>query len=281
MLIAQISDLHLGFVPDDPEEMNARRLDAVLDRLLSLPTPPDALIASGDLTERGDEGSYRRLRDKLSACPFPVHYALGNHDSREGFAAAFPELPMPGGFLQYAVDCGELRLLVLDTLEPGRHGGGFDEVRAAWLAERFDEEPDRPTILVLHHPPIETGIGWLTTDPAEPWVQRLAGAIAGRRNIVALLCGHIHRSIAGRFEGLPVVVCPPTAPAAALTLAPIDPDRPDGRPIIVDVPPAYALHLWDHGHLVSHVDRAEPEGVIVAYDDSMRPLMQKVFGERP
>jgi 3',5'-cyclic AMP phosphodiesterase CpdA len=35
--------------------MNARRLDAVLARLRSLPTPPDALIASGDLTERGDE----------------------------------------------------------------------------------------------------------------------------------------------------------------------------------------------------------------------------------
>jgi 3',5'-cyclic AMP phosphodiesterase CpdA len=239
------------------------------------------LIASGDLTERGDEASYRRLRDKLSACPFPVHYALGNHDNRDAFGSVFPELPMRGGFLHYAVDCGDLRLLVLDTLEPGRHGGGFCAARAAWLTERLDEEPDRPTIIVLHHPPIETGIGWLTTDPAEPWVERLAAAIDGRRNIVALLCGHIHRSITARFGEFPVVVCPPTAPVAALTLAPLDPDHPDGRPIIVDTPPAYALHLWRHGQLVSHVDRIERQDVLVTYDAAMRPLMQKVFGERP
>lgn len=261
--------------------MNARRLDAVLTRLLSLPTPPDALIASGDLTERGDEASYRRVREKLSACPFPVHYALGNHDSREAFVAAFPELAMTDGFLQYAAECGELRLLVLDTLEPGRHGGGFDTARAEWLTARLDEAPDRPTILVLHHPPIETGIGWLTTDPDEPWVRLLADTIAARANIVALLTGHIHRSITGRFAGFPVVVCPPTAPVAALELAPLHPDRPDGRPIIVDTPPAYALHLWRGGQLVSHVDRVEAQEIVVAYDETMRPLMQKVFGERP
>lgn len=281
MLIAQISDLHIGFVSDDPDEMNTRRLDAVLARLTTSPTPPDALIASGDLAERGDETSYRRLRDRLAACPFPTHYVLGNHDDRDAFQAVFPDLAMPGGFLHYAADCGDLRLLVLDTLEQGRHGGGFCAARAAWLRDRLDEEPDRPTVLALHHPPVDAGIGWLTTDPREPWVRRLAGAIRGRRNIVALLCGHFHRAAFARFEDFPVVICPPTAPFAALELATIDPERPDGRPMIVDVPPAYALHLWRHGQLVSHIDRAEPEDVLVRYDDAMRPLVQRTFGERP
>ncbi|MES2095169.1 MAG: metallophosphoesterase [Pseudomonadota bacterium] len=261
--------------------MNARRLDAVLDRIAALPTPPALLIASGDLTERGDAASYRRLRDTLSALPIPILYALGNHDNREAFASVFPEQSMPDGFLHYAVESGELRLLVLDTLEQGRHGGGFCEVRARWLAERLDEDPDRPTILVLHHPPIESGIGWLTTMPDEPWVRRLAGAIAGRRNLVALLCGHFHRSIAGRFEGLPVIVCPPTAPWAALTLEPFDPDHPDGRPMVVDAPPGYALHLWQEGRLVSHVDRAEPTEPLARFDATMQPLVRRVINERP
>lgn len=281
MLIAQISDLHLGFVPDDPGEMNARRLNAVLDRLAALPVQPDLLIASGDLTERGDAASYRRVRDALAACPFPVHYALGNHDRREAFGAVFPDLALPGGFLQYEIDCGDLRVLVLDTLEVGRHGGAFCAVRACWLAERLDEAPDRPTILVLHHPPIATGIDWLTTMPDEPWVQRLAAAITGRDNIVALLAGHIHRSIAGRFEGVPVFVGPSTAPAATLTLTPIDPTRPDDRALIVDVPPAFALHLWRDGRLVSHVDRVEPEDVVLRYDERMRGMMERVLRERP
>ena len=37
--------------------------------------------------------------------------------------------------------------------------------RAAWLRARLDEAPDRPTLIALHHPPIATGIGWLTEDP--------------------------------------------------------------------------------------------------------------------
>jgi len=281
MLIAQISDLHIGFVSDDPNEMNAVRLDAVLARIAQLPAPPDALILSGDLTERGDESSYRRLRDTLAACPSPLLYVLGNHDNRAGFRAVFPDLPMPDGFLQYAHDLGDLRLLVLDTLEEGRHGGGFCEVRARWLVERLDEAPDRPTILVLHHPPVETGIGWLTTDLDEPWVKRLGDAIRGRSNIIALLCGHIHRAIASRYADIPVVVCPSSAPAAALALAPLDPAQPDGRPLVVDTPPGLMVHLWRHGQLVSHVDRAEPEGLIVEYDATMLPLTQRVFGERP
>lgn len=259
--------------------MNARRLDAVLDRIAALQIPPALIIASGDLTERGDVESYRALRDKLSACPAPVVYALGNHDNREAFGTVFPELAMPEGFLHYVVEQDGVRLLVLDTLEPGRHGGAFCAVRARWLAERLDEAPDRPTLLVLHHPPIASGIGWLTADSEEPWVRRLGAAIRGRRNIVALLCGHFHRAIAGRFEGFPVIVCPPTAPWAALALGPFDTD-PDDRPMVVDLPPACALHLWQGGHLTSHVDRAEPEKVLVRYDETMRPLVQRAIRER-
>lgn len=280
MLIAQISDLHLGFVPNDPDEMNARRLDAVLARIAALPVPPALVIASGDLTERGDAESYQRLRDKLSALPAPVLYALGNHDNREGFAAVFPERAMPDGFLHYVVGQDDLRLVVLDTLEPGRHGGAFCAARARWLTERLDEAPDRPTLLVLHHPPIESGIGWLTAESDEPWVRRLGAVIRGRSNIVALLCGHFHRAMTGRFEGIPVVVCPPTSPWASLALAPFDPDQLDGRPMVVDLPPGYAIHLWRDGRLTSHVDRAEPEKMLVGFDETMRPLLLRTLKER-
>jgi 3',5'-cyclic AMP phosphodiesterase CpdA len=284
LLIAQISDLHLGFVPDDPDEMNARRLDAVLDRLLSLPYRPDLMIATGDLVERGDEKSYRRLAEMLSRVPWPVHYALGNHDSRDGFRAVFADVPAPDGFVQYVIEpdrAGDLRLLVLDSLDEGRHGGAYCATRAAWLAARLDEAPGVPTLIVLHHPPFPTGIGWMTTDPDEPWVRRLAGAIAGHGNVVGLICGHIHRPIASVFAGTIARVCPATAPAVALTLEPIDPDVPDGRPMIVETPPSYAFHLWDGQRLVTHYDRAEPQDVIVPYAEFMRPLVRKLREERP
>src|SRR3546814_16483896 len=68
-----------------------------------------------------------------------------------------------------SLDTGPLRFIILDTLEEGRHGGAFCDVRARWLADRVAEALDRPTVIVLHHPPIDTGIEWMTTGLNEPW----------------------------------------------------------------------------------------------------------------
>ena len=202
MLIAQITDMHLGFDPDNPAEFNRKRLDRVLAALNALDRVPDLLFATGDLVEYGDEDSYRRLDRAMSGCSFPVYMALGNHDVRASFSEVFPQVPViDGGFVQYAFDQGPLRFVVLDTLEEGRHGGGFCEVRADWLRATLAAAPDRPTVIVLHHPPIETGIAWMTTDPEEAWVIRLDAAIAGHEQIVGMMCGHIHRSIVTGWKG--------------------------------------------------------------------------------
>ena len=87
MLIAQITDLHLGFDAADPREANRGRLDCVIARLTDGPNRPDLLLATGDLADHGDAESYRQLQHALSACPFPVHYALGNHDDRAAMRA--------------------------------------------------------------------------------------------------------------------------------------------------------------------------------------------------
>ena len=134
MLIAQITDIHLGFDQGNPDELNRKRLDCVLRTLSEMVPPPDLLLATGDLADTGDDSlSYARLREAVAGLPFPVHYALGNHDGRDSFRSNFPEAPMPDGFHQYAIEAGDLRILVLDTLEEGRHGGAWCETRAAWL----------------------------------------------------------------------------------------------------------------------------------------------------
>ena len=281
MLIAQITDIHLGFEPDNVAEFNRKRLDQVLHALCELDVRPDLLFATGDLVDRGDVDSYRRLRSALAACPFPVWPCVGNHDQRANFIEAFPEIPVADGFVQYVVDTDPVRFVVLDTLEEGRHGGAFCEVRARWLSETLAQAPGRPTMIVLHHPPIETGIQWMTTHPEEPWVARLAGALEGQRQVFGMICGHIHRTIVTSWAGRTLAVCPSTAPQVALTLAPIDPERPDLRPLIIADPPAYALHHWNGREIVSHFDTAEPHVVIIRYDEKMKPLVQGMMDERP
>jgi Icc protein len=281
MLIAQISDLHIGFDSPTPDDANLHRLDKVLRRLEAMPKRPDRLLVSGDLVEHGDEPSYRLLGKRLAECPIPSHLMLGNHDARGPFRRAFPDAPDAGGFLQYVVEDPSLRMIVLDTLEEGRHAGAFCASRAAWLAERLDEEPAQPTIIALHHPPFDSGIEWMTTDPAEPWVARLRRALSGRTNIVAMLSGHLHRPVVGMFDGTAAVVSPATAAPLALTLEPMDLDHPDQRPLVTDGPPAFALHRWQDSGFISHFARAGDAKPIVRFDRNMQAFLRRLVGERP
>lgn len=281
MLIAQITDIHLGFEPDSPGEFNRQRLDRTLATLTSMDPCPDLLLATGDLIDRGDRDSYERLREAFAGLPFPVHMALGNHDERSTFRQVFPEAAFEDGFLQYVVETPHLRIIVLDTLEEGRHGGAFCERRAAWLEARLDEAPGARTLIVQHHPPVEVGIAWMNTDPAEPWVHRLAACLRGRDNVIGLVCGHIHRAIATLWEGLVVATCPSTAPQVALDLRPINPDVPDQRRLIIADPPGYALHWWNGRELITHWETAEEHAVLARYDANLQGMIQHMLAERP
>lgn len=281
MLIAQITDVHLGFDPGNPDELNRQRLDLVLQRLCAMEPRPDLLLATGDLADAGDDReSYLRLRAISEALPFPTFYALGNHDSRAAFGEVFPEVPTADGFVQYAIEDREVRILVLDTLEEGRHGGSFCETRAEWLRDRLDEQPERPTIIVLHHPPIESGLSWMTENPEADWVLRLHDIIAGQENIVAMLAGHLHRPVTTLWAGTTLAVCPSTAPQVVLDLGEIDPESPDDRPMIVADPPYFALHAWTGHGLVTHFDTAGSHDVIATFGENWQRLLRKLKAEK-
>ena len=281
MLIAQVTDVHLGFEPNNPSEFNRKRLDQVINQLSSMTPRPDMLLATGDLVDRGDSYSYDRLKEAFSNCPFPVWPCPGNHDQRDNFMDCFPYVSTVGGYIQYEVETAELRLLVLDTLEDGRHGGAFCEVRADWLKAQLAEKIDRPTVIVMHHPPVEVGIDWMNTHPEEPWVTRFADAIDGASQIVGIICGHVHRPISVGWKGLTISVCPSTAPQVALDLRPMDAEVPDDRPMIIADPPAFALHRWNGRELVTHFDNADEHVMLAKFDGKMQNLVRSLLGERP
>lgn len=280
MLIAQITDLHVGFEPGKPEEFNMHRLNAVVRRIVEAPTRPDFLVMTGDLADRGDRESYDRLAETVAICPFPVWPMAGNHDLRQPLLGAFPDTPCPDGFIQYAIEGKDARMIVVDTLEPGRHGGAFCETRAAWLTAELARQPDTPTIIAMHHPPFESGISWLDGSANDPWMKRFVQAIAGHGQVQAILSGHLHRNIHTVWNGLSLNVCAATAPIVALDLRPIDPVAPDNRAMITDEAPGYALHYWDGERLVSHFEAVEDHQVLARFDDSFEAMVKLLDAER-
>ena len=186
----------------------------------------------------------------------------------------------PLGVTAPAVRTAISRMVRQEWLRPVRLEAGPGYALTDQARARLDEAPDRPTLIALHHPPFDTGIPWLTEDPDALWVGRLREIVEGRRHIVALVSGHVHRPIFTSWSGIPLMVCPSTAPQVALGLAPIDPDRPDERPMIVADPPAFALHHWDGRRLASHFDTAEDHEILARYTPKLQSLVNMLVREK-
>lgn len=256
LTIAQITDLHVT-TEKDPlnQQRNRERLSQVMAAIHALRPRPVAIIASGDLVDRGEPEEYVELKRLMADSEIPVFYGMGNHDDREAFLSVFRDSGVEtddDGFVQYALDLGDARVVVCDTLG-GPNDGEYDEARAAWLARTLDDAPDRPTAIVLHHPPIASGIRWMDPDPDSPWIRRLERVLTGRQQVKTLLCGHIHRAFNGVFAGHLVSAAPATSIQLTLDLTEVDMHVPDGREILVEEPPGYALLMSDGESLTTHI----------------------------
>jgi 3',5'-cyclic-AMP phosphodiesterase len=281
MIIAQMTDIHIGFEPDaKPEELNRTRFRATLDRLLKQPNVPDMLVCSGDITDRGDADSFAKTAALLADLPFPVHMMVGNHDNRDGLLAAFPQTRREGGFIHTAFEQDGLLVVLLDTLEEGRHGGAFCTSRRDWLRSTLEANRNTPTLVFMHHPPVISGIGWMDPAPDEEWIRNLAFAFDGMDQVQAIHCGHLHRPLVTSFCGIPLAVTPAVAPLVSLDLRPISGDHPDARALITTEPPTYALHHWDGTRLVTHYEKVCDWQVIAYYGPHLQPMIREMERER-
>ena len=179
----------------------------------------------------------------------------GNHDARDALRAAFPDIArqVSGPFIQYVVDDYPVRLIALDTLQDGQVGGRICPARLQWLAEQLDKS-QRPTVLFMHHPPFDYGMEE-NEDMHCDGADAMARIVSRHSQILAILCGHLHRSTMLRWAGTVACTVPATAPALEIKL---DGGHPAGW---IDTPPMVGLHLWRAGaDLISHIVAVdEPE----------------------
>jgi 3',5'-cyclic AMP phosphodiesterase CpdA len=250
-LLAQISDLHLGEPPKDgarPEEC-LRTVVAAIERL---PNRPDAILVSGDLAEHGTPEQYRLAADEIGRLGVPFHALPGNHDDRATMRAAFA-IPGAGAApIDYAVDLGPLRLVVIDSTIPGEDRGNFEPEQLAWLDAELAATPEQPTIVAMHHPPLATAIAdWDGVNLPTEERRALAEVIGRHPQVRAIVGGHLHRVATSALAGRPVLAAPSTFLQA----------RPDFVAETVDLyggAPGFALHALRDGELSTQVEIVRP-----------------------
>ncbi len=107
------------------------------------------------------------------------------------------------GFVQQAFDTQAGRFVLLDKHEPGRADGALCRQRLDWLDAELRADQAAPLFLFLHHPPFRF------------WLQRVDsirllddGPLLDtlrpyRPRVRHLFIGHLHRTVAGSWHGVP------------------------------------------------------------------------------
>ncbi|MBV8656842.1 MAG: phosphodiesterase [Burkholderiales bacterium] len=249
MLIAQITDTHIKL----PGKLAYDRVDtaAMLQRCVAevcqLDPQPDLIVLTGDLVDLGRPEEYAYLKTLLAPLGPRIIAVPGNHDEREAMRAAFVDqgyLPS-SGFLHFALDDYPLRIVGLDTVVPMEGRGELCAARLTWLDETLAQQSDRPTLILMHHPPFETGIGHMD-EIGLTGSAAFAEIVARHPQVELILCGHLHRNIQAMVGGRRVLTSPSPAHQVALDLRP-------GAPSCFNMePPGYMLHWWHQGQFISH-----------------------------
>ena len=206
-----LTDLHVGRPDVDDTHLfsdTSATLKIILDLVNTVSPRPSFVVASGDLTNRGDVESYRQLKALMAAVDLPVIYALGNHDTRPGFYQGMldrtTDLDVPYDYDQ-VID--GVHVIVLDSTIPGAIGGNIEPAQFAWLEQVLETHPELPKLIVSHHPPAlgdaPDWAHWRTI--VFPDSQKLAALLKGR-NILGILSGHIHHDRISVWHGVPVIV---------------------------------------------------------------------------
>jgi Icc protein len=251
MLIAQLSDPHITVPGERPYGRvdTAGSLTRAVAAIGASSLRPDLLVLTGDLVHHGRPEEYAHLKALLAPLDMPILTIPGNHDDRESMRAAFlGEGYLPrAGFLDYAVEFGGLRILGLDTLDPGKDGGILCDERLSWIAAMLAAAPDRPSLILMHHPPFPTGLAGMDRIGLEGR-EAFAEIVSRYPRIERILCGHVHRGIDCRFAGTIAGTAPSTAHQLLLDL---DPEASGSRFVLE--PGGYRLHLWQEAAgIVTH-----------------------------
>lgn len=239
--IAQISDCHL---PENPDHTYRginpyRNLEALLKKVASL--QPDLLLATGDLSEDGSEDSYRLIQGLFDPLGVPVLALPGNHDNPDLLADVYPGSPTDS---VQVTQHGSWQIIRLNSCLPNNPCGKLFEKNLSELESVFGQEPDRPSLVAVHHQPVMVGSPWIdkyrTLEP-EPFLRLIDQYEA----VKAVVWGHIHQVFETKRQGTLML----GGPSSAINgITGVDRFTPDTLG-----PACRWLELWVDGSLKSHI----------------------------
>lgn len=210
--IIQITDTHLFEDPSTEllEVCTNKRFESVLAHVNQHHADADLLVISGDLVH-DDGGAYQRLHGLLSEWHDRLQVIPGNHDIREALIGAFScDTRLDDQHITFNVEHSGWQIIGLDTLLDGRVEGDVDDVQWNWLEQILVANPEQPSLVFMHHPPVIVGSKWVDKLGLISF-ERFKVVVEENPQIKLVVCGHIHQEHTQPFGQAMLFTTPSTS----------------------------------------------------------------------
>ncbi len=223
MLIAQISDPHItakgekayGIAPSNDN------LSLCIDHINQFIPKIDIALITGDIANDCSQNATQNSAEILSKLNCPFFIIPGNHDDKQTLWSVFGGQAIPSmekGFINYVIERPDIRLIAIDSTKENSSGGQICQTRLQWLGECLIQEPQKPTIIFMHHPPVKFSVIETDIDGFDG-ADDLGELIAKFSNIKAIICGHVHLPTHSLWNGTIVSAAPSTGMQLGLDLS--------------------------------------------------------------
>lgn len=190
----QISDSHIGFNKPANTDVNAT-LQAAIDKINALPSQPDFVIHTGDLTHLAKPAEFATLADLLSgARQRELHCVPGEHDTSSDDGKKYLERYGKGtqGNGWYSFDHHGVHFVGLVNVFQLEGLGRLGTDQLDWLKQDLNAQSASTPVVVFAHIPlwmVYPEWGWGTEDGEQ------ALGYLKRFGSVTVLNGHIHQTM--------------------------------------------------------------------------------------
>src|SRR5277367_3079430 len=194
----QISDSHIGFNKPANADVTGT-LQSAVKRIVAIPSSPDFLIHTGDLTHSSKPGEFDTMEQVLTGAKRQIFYVPGEHDTSVDDGKSYLDRYGKGssGSGWYSFDHKGVHFIGLVNVVQLEGMGKLGQAQLDWLKNDLSQHKNSTPIVLFAHIPlwaVYPDWGWGTSDSEQ------AFSYLKRFGSVTVLNGHIHQ-VMQKVEG--------------------------------------------------------------------------------
>lgn len=180
-------------------------LDLIIDQVRLESPKPDAIIATGDISQDYSSIAYQRFSDLVHTFNCPVRWCPGNHDKK----GLMQKIGHSKNMNDHILELGDWAVLLLDSAVPGKVPGHFAESQLLLADQLLSEYKDRHVLVAFHHQPLPMGSRWIDEQMIDNG-HKLIEIVKRHSQAKALIWGHVHQERDEVIDGLRYISSPST-----------------------------------------------------------------------